>query len=551
MPVSLPVLGVIGICLALAVAALAFLIISELRRERTRPCPVCGRAMPMQAVRCEHCSGPVPSDAPYLIRQNGSSTSRVPIPPTGLTIGRHPDNDLRLETRLVSRRHARIEVNAGNYIIWDTGSANGTWVNDQRVDNRVLRAGDEIQIGGTRFVYRSPEQPVIDIPPARDTEDPRPGQWIDGYRLGDIIGRGGMSVVYRATDRDGRAVAIKILQEAQPYLIEKFEQEGKNIGPLLRRHPYIVQVHGFGKSEDGRHYIVMEYVEGASLRKELGRPIDAIPFIQQIVGQTCDALNYAHQCGVIHRDIKPENILLTREGDVKIADFGVAKLTSAVTVTRNQIVGTPEYMSYEQAQGQRVNVGSDVYSLGVVLYEMLTGAVPFRRPPGLGSVTAGMQVVDMHITQPPQPPSQRYPEVDPLLERIALRALEKDWKRRFRSAPEMARALGWRQFTDLQPPVTYPVVVRFDIVGGPRRGGTVTVRIERPEGAWMRREDIDAQDTWLSRRHAILMYRAGQLWIEDQSTNGTFINAERVHSDSLLRAGDVLRMGRSELQLIA
>jgi serine/threonine protein kinase len=550
MPVSLPVLGAIGICLTLAVAALAFLILGELRREPVHPCPTCGHPTRMRGRRCERCSRPVPADAPYLVYQNGSATNQVAIPPTGLTIGRHPDNDLRLEARLVSRRHARIEVNDGKYVIWDTGSANGTWVNDQRVDNRALRTGDEIQIGDTRFVYRSSEQPAKDIPAAHYTGDPRPGQWIDGYQLEDVIGRGGMSVVYRAVDRDGHAVAINILQETQQYLVEKFEQEGKSIGPLLRRHPHIVQVHGFGKTEDGRHYIIMEYVEGASLRRELGQPIDDIPFIQQIVGQTCDALNYAHQCGVIHRDIKPENILLTPEGDVKIADFGVAKVTSAVTVTHNQIVGTPEYMSYEQARGERVNVGSDVYSLGVVLYEMLTGDVPFRRPLDRNGVTAAMKVVDMHIKEPPQPPSERYPEVDRLLERIVLRALEKDWKKRFRSAPEMARSLGWRHFTDLQPPVTYPVVVHFKIVGGPMCGGTVTIRIERPEGAWIGREDIDPQDNRLSRRHAILMYRAGRLWIEDQSTNGTFLNAERVRGESQLRAGDVLRMGRCEVQLI-
>ena len=331
--------------------------------------------------------------------------------------------------------------------------------------------------------------------------------------------------------------------------MDKFIQEGESIGPLLRRHPHIVHVEDFGTGQGGQRYIVMEYIDGTSLRRELGRPIDDLHFIQRIMGQTCDALSYAHKCGVIHRDIKPENILLTRNGDVKVADFGVAKLSSAVTVTKNEIVGTPEYMSYEQAAGNRVNVRSDLYSLGVVLYEMLAGTVPFQRPYDVDDRAAGLKVVEMHIHRSPPPPSQLNPEIPPEFERVTLKALEKDWRKRFRYAREMGLAMGWTRYTDIEPPVTYPIGVRFNAVGGPRQGKTISIRILRPEGVWIRREDIDPGDTWLSRQHAILMYRAGQLWIEDRSRNGTFLNDRRVHGEAQLNPGDVLRMGRSEFQL--
>lgn len=546
------ILGSVTALLLVLILVLAALILYTIFRpgngKGIDPCPTCGKPKKITQIVCPECAREIPEDAPYLVDQQGTSTEKISVPAGGLTIGRHPENRLHLEETLVSRQHARIVIEDGNYVLYDLDSANGTWVNDRQIGRRILQAGDVIQIGLTRFVYyRSSESPRISISPV-PLEEPRPGHRINGYQLKDIIGRGGMSVVFRAVTSDGREVALKILQETQDYLVDKFIQEGKNIGPLLRRHPHIVRVEDFGESQSGHRYIVMEYVDGLSLRKELGRPLDDPHLIQRIVGQTCDALRYAHECGVIHRDIKPENILLTRDGNVKVTDFGIAKLTSAVTVTRDKIVGTPEYMSYEQAQGERVNTTSDLYSLGIVLYEMLTGTVPFRRPRDLDDRTASMKVIEMHIKQAPTPPSKLNPAISPQTEQVTLRALEKSWKKRFRAAPEMGRAMGWTQYSDIQPPVTFPIVVRFEVVGGPQRGKVVPIRIQRPEGALIHREDLNPKDTWLSRQHAVLTYRAGQFWIEDTSTNGTFLNDRRVYGEAPLKSGDMLRMGRSELR---
>jgi serine/threonine-protein kinase len=193
-------------------------------------------------------------------------------------------------------------------------------------------------------------------------------------------------------------------------------------------------------------YIIMEYMDNGSLRGRL-RP-DGLPLntIIPIIGQTCDALFYAHKMGVIHRDVKPENIMFSSRGVVKLVDFGIAKLTSAPTITREGwLIGTPYYMSYEQSKGQEVTPQSDIYSLGVVLYEMLTGRVPFTG----GALT----IIYKHIHERPIPPRSINPHIPPYMERAVLRALEKDPSKRFQTAEEMARAIGYT--LPMSPPLPY------------------------------------------------------------------------------------------------
>ncbi|NIV39973.1 MAG: FHA domain-containing protein, partial [Anaerolineae bacterium] len=218
------------------------------------------------------------AELPRLIATGGPLAQQTfPIPSQGLSIGRHPGNDIVLADELmVSRYHAVIAQEQGQCVLYDRDSSNGTWVNEQRAFRHVLAPGDRIQIWNSQFAY----SPYDRVPPQPQPESSSPqptihvvGECFCGYYLESLIGRGGMSEVYRARDSQGRVVAIKILNETDPYLVAKFVQEGNQIGPLLRGHENIVYVYEFGQSDDRRLYIVMEYVDAPSLRKSIRGPL--------------------------------------------------------------------------------------------------------------------------------------------------------------------------------------------------------------------------------------------------------------------------------------
>jgi len=571
-------------------------VFSRLRkRSRPRPsCPSCGNPLPAKARACPTCgaslsparpepsprpsvssppsasrsyphpsvpglpsapSPPAPqpsAQAPYLVALQGPLVGqRFPIPATqqGLTIGRHPHNDVVLgQEAMVSRFHAQIVYENGQFVLYDRDSANGTWVNDQRVFRHVLSPGDRIQIWGSEFAFTLPDQP-IPSPPRAPSPVPLPLEtqnFFEGYRLEGLLGEGGMSKVFKARSPDGRVVAIKILQVTDAYLVHKFEQEGNRIGPILQNHPHIVSVYRYGKSQDGHLYIIMEYVEGQDLRKWLVRQTYDEADIRRIIGQTCLALAYAHEQGIVHRDIKPENILVARDGTVKVVDFGIAKLTSAVTVTRDKIVGTPEYMSPEQAKGERVRFASDVYSLGIVLYEMLTGNVPFPRPGGTDEWTAAREVINHHIKTKPVPPSRRVHHVPRDLEKITMRALEKDWRKRYRNAGEMGKALGYKARPPEAVPPLRPTNARLIVVQGPGQGRVIPLKGDM---VTIGRADLDPSNSYISRQHANFIFRGGQFWLEDTSTNGTWVNGERVYGEVPLKENDLICIGTVVLRL--
>jgi serine/threonine protein kinase len=500
-------------------------------------------------------SRPQPSETaaglPRLIATGGPLAQQIfPIPSQGLSIGRHTENDVVLVDELmVSRYHAVIVQEQGQWVLYDRDSANGTWVNEQRTFRHVLAPGDRIQIWNSQFAY-SPHDRVPPQPPPE--VQPRPtvqivGECFCGYQLESLIGRGGMSEVYKARDSHGRIVAIKILNETDPYLVAKFVQEGNQIGPLLRGHDNIVYVYEFGQSADRRLYIAMEFVDAPSLRKSIRGPFGEADTVK-IVGQVCSALAFAHENGVVHRDIKPENILVGTDGVAKVLDFGIAKLTSASTVTRDKIVGTPEYISPEQARGDPVQPASDVYSLGILLYEMLTGSVPFRRPRTDEPFKAAIDVIRQHLKEEPEPLHKRNPttEISPRMERATMRALEKDVNHRYATAKELGEAMGYEEPLDRITTSVQPIQASLVIVQGPRRGQRITLSSQLlPLG----RKELSSNNTTISRHHANVVFRGGSYWLEDTSKNGTWVNNTRVYGETPLVNGSVIVIGDNVLRL--
>ncbi|GLV57660.1 protein kinase [Dictyobacter sp. S3.2.2.5] len=249
-----------------------------------------------------------------------------------------------------------------------------------------------------------------------------------------------MATIYRGRDmRMDRAVAIKVLREVystDPKFVTRFQREAKAASSL--QHPNIVQVYDYGQS-DGNYFIVMEMVEGADLRRYLrSRGVLAMDRAVIIAHDVALGLGAAHRRSIVHRDVKPQNIMVGRDGSIKLTDFGIASVYKDINAERltttGMTLGTVQYYAPEQAQGEIVSPAADVYALGIVMYEMVTGRTPFD---GDTPVAVAMQ----HIQDVPMPPSQLNPNVPPALEEIILRCLEKIPEMRFRDGNMLARAL--------------------------------------------------------------------------------------------------------------
>jgi serine/threonine-protein kinase len=278
-----------------------------------------------------------------------------------------------------------------------------------------------------------PEDPS----PALSAPAPELPKRIGPYDILETLGRGGMGVVYKALDaRLNRPVAVKVLPA--PAMKSRFQREALAVARL--QHPNIVQIYDIGEHE-GLAYVVLEFVRGGSLAQKLRKEALAPRAAAQTVATLARALQHAHDQGIIHRDMKPSNVLLTSDGQPKIADFGLAKVQELANedparTHEGMILGTPSYMAPEQAAGNVTQIGpaADIYSLGAILYELLTGRPPFRGENIMGTLS-------QLATQKVIPPHALNPAVDDGLSAICLKCLEKDWADRYPSANGLAEDL--------------------------------------------------------------------------------------------------------------
>jgi serine/threonine protein kinase len=275
---------------------------------------------------------------------------------------------------------------------------------------------------------------------------------LDRYEVGRLLGAGGMAEVFEGRDRLlARRVAIKVLQAQfvrDPSFLIRFKREAQAAASLS--HPNIVGVYDTG-TEDGTHFIVMEFVDGRTLKDVIRAEGPLYPErAAEICADVCGALIAAHARGLIHRDIKPGNVMLTPDGKVKVMDFGIARATTSETITQTAaVVGTAQYISPEQAQGQTVDYRSDLYSVGCCLFEMLTGTVPFTG-------ATPVAIAYRHVREDPTPPRMLNPDVPAPLEAICLKAMAKLPDNRYQTAAEMHDDL--QRFRNGQPVQATPLL---------------------------------------------------------------------------------------------
>jgi serine/threonine-protein kinase len=262
-----------------------------------------------------------------------------------------------------------------------------------------------------------------------------PGDILDHYRIENLVARSGMASIYKATDmRTGQFVAIKIPHpemEADPALFERFERE-EEIGEKLD-HPGVMKVYG-GEKRSAK-YMVMEWLDGQLLRQIIHEKRKLPPErAMKIMIAILDALDYIHHNGVVHRDMKPENIMVDKNDQIKLIDFGIAGKEGARRLTfakLSQVMGTPDYISPEQVKGKRGDGRSDIYAAGVMLYEMLSGKTPFTGPNPLA-------IMNDRLMNNPIPPREANPEISPQVQEVIYRALEREPANRYSTASEFA-----------------------------------------------------------------------------------------------------------------
>jgi serine/threonine-protein kinase len=369
-----------------------------------------------------------------LLKYNDKVVKEIKLTDAVVNIGRKADNDLVIDNLAVSSHHARVARLDDGFVIQDTGSTNGIFLNGEKVAQHVLKGGDQVLIGKHVVIFQD------DVAPAPPPVMERSGAVKFGrYEVLRELGRGAMGTVYLGKDTVGhRTVALKAIKpegvDAQEMadIKQRFFREAESAKQLA--HPAIVKVYDSGE-ERGTAYFAMELLDGVTLKDFCAkRGTVSVKRAVEIAAFVAEALAYAHGKSVVHRDIKPENIMVLSNGELKITDFGVAKLLDASQTQSGVVLGTPNYMSPEQLTGAKVDGRSDLFSLGVVFYELLTGARPFQ-------AKNIAEMLRMHETHQPAAPSTLRADVPPAVDAIVLRALKRDTAERYQQGEQMARDL--------------------------------------------------------------------------------------------------------------
>lgn len=394
------------------------------------------------------------------------------------------------------------------------------------------------------------------------------GRTVGGYEIESVIGQGGMATVYRAFQKQlERWVAIKVLKQHEPgdgSFLRSFRREARAIASL--RHPNILTVYDYGE-EEGRPYIVMEHVPGGTLETLVGEQPQPWGDVAMLIIPVARALAYAHSKGIIHCDVKPSNVLLSRPDWPLLADFGLLRLRDQQTSKPGSLSGTPTYASPEQILGKQLSGTSDMYSLGLVLYQLVTGHLPYGE---ISSTSLMLQ----RLLEHPVPPSEHVPAINEDLERIILRTLARQPGDRYQDMEALVSDLERLPGSDdvdpsskepelLGQPSGTQALSETPLAQGPHLAitGTGTIlSLPAQEEVVLGRTTYDGDDppdvdlgphgalqAGVSRRHARLHYAVEGWFLEDLgSTNGTFLNSMRLKRGRVYRvhSGDVIHCAR-------